>query len=78
MCIQREAVTVVEAAATYPDFTFPLCTAALWHLDCLHFSFFVSIHFNSNAGVYIESELQRLKGMASRMFPGYLSTAENY
>lgn len=41
MCIQREAVTVAEAAATYPDFTFPLCTAALWHLDCLHFSFFL-------------------------------------
>lgn len=55
MCIQHEAVTVVEAAATYPDFTFPLCTAALWHLDGLHFLFFVRIHFNSNAGVYIES-----------------------
>lgn len=45
MCIQREAVTVVEAAATYPDFTFPLCTAALWHLDCLHFSFFCEHSF---------------------------------
>lgn len=36
---------VVEAAATYPDFTFPLCTAALWHLDCLHFSFFCEHSF---------------------------------